>query len=119
MPEPRTIWKAVTLLGFATVVIGFVDLAGFDGSYRVLFPAIGIGLLILAAGLVGWATRLGCAARARLAGLAILPPALVVVIGIFSTPNIHGLFPYLVIACIPLLLAGITLAIMALASHRP
>jgi hypothetical protein len=117
MLEARTIWKGVTLTGILIVVFGAICFAISPVSYSMLFPAIGI--LILASGLIGWATRLGCAARARLAGLAIVPPALVVVIGIFSTPNVHGLFPYLVVACIPLLLAGIILGIMALASRRP
>jgi hypothetical protein len=54
-----------------------------------------------------------------MAGLAFLPPFLGALIGVFTNPNVHGVFPLFFLACIPLFLAGIILAIMALISRRP
>ncbi len=126
MPEARTIWKAVTISGFGITLAGAIalglSLSGVELLDRlgdsVFLPAL-VGVLVLVIGLIGWASQLDRHARARMAGLALLPPGLLVITTVFGNPNIHGIFPLFLFTCIPLFFAGIILGIMALASRRP
>ncbi|HEY2857702.1 MAG TPA: hypothetical protein VGJ21_04750 [Terracidiphilus sp.] len=109
----------VTLAGLLAVALSFSGIDFFERFYENIFLPPLAGLLILVAGVVGLATQLGRKDRACVAGLAFLPPFLVVVTAVATNPNVHGVFPLFLFASIPFLFAGIIIGIMALAARRP
>lgn len=118
MPNSRTIWKLIALTGFVLLLGAVAPIFIFQDFFDATMWTATAGLLLLLVGLIGWATQLGRRARARMAGLALLPPALLVTIGFFTNPNVHGVFPLFFLACVPLSLIGIVVGIMSIASRR-
>jgi hypothetical protein len=126
MPVAKTISKAVTCIGIAIAIAGSVAyslaLGGSEFFLKfsdAIFPAVFIGLLILAVGLIGWTAQLGRRGRVCMAALTLSVSVVVWLAGSLTNANQHGIFPLLFVATVPFFIIGILLGIMALASGRP
>lgn len=102
-------------LGLAAFSIDFVAVGQFDfieRHYDVFGLAILIGSVFLVIGLIGWATQLDKAGRARVATLALVLPLVIMVIAALSMgTNVHGVFPLFVLSMVPVMAMGLILAI--------
>jgi MFS family permease len=125
----RTVWKTIALsamclvgIGLAAFSIDEVSIGQFDlieGHYEAFGLAILIGLACLLIGLIGWAALLDKAGRARVAAFALaLPPVILVVTGLSTGANIHGVFPLYLLSLVPVMFVGFIVAIMAAKAPR-
>jgi hypothetical protein len=127
MPALR-IWKIGTLIGTVLLVIGisagYIDIATHFAvsllSSNVFPLSILVGLLLVFACLIGWATHVTRAVRLRLALLVFVAPWLGLAVGYpFAGSNIHGPAVFLMYVVGPAsILLALVLLIMAVAARH-
>jgi hypothetical protein len=126
MPKSRasTVWKSIVIIGTGLLGIGlaafsidYVKVGEFDfieKHYDMFGFAILIGSVCLLISLVGLATQLDKAGRARVATLALaMPVVILVVAGLSTGTNVHGVFPLFLFSMAPVMLSGLIVAAMA------
>jgi hypothetical protein len=121
------IWKAGSLIGVCLLAIGiaagYVDIAAhfafpfISNHFEIFLLSIIVGLLFAFICLIGWATHLHRAARARLAVMVFVTPWLVGAAGYpIAGTNIHGPAALLMYIVGPAsILLALVLLIMAVA----
>ena len=112
------IWKTTTLCGLGLIALGFGGLClstiFIEVNYSALFLAIGIGLLCLFVGLIGWATKLEKRQRRKIGSFRLFLPIAICVCAGLTNPNVHGVFPLFVLASIPICFVGIIVLLMSI-----
>jgi cytochrome b subunit of formate dehydrogenase len=89
-------------VGLAAFSIDYVDVGQFEfieRHYQLFGVVILIGLVCLLTGVIGWATVLDKAGRTRIATLAlVLPAAIMLISGFALGTNMHGVFPLFILS---------------------
>lgn len=112
------IWRAVTFSGCGLIALGLGTLclgAVFtEINVNLCFPVLGIGLLFLFIGLIGWSTRLEKQQRRKIGAFLLFTPLAICACVGFADPNVHGILPLFFIASVPVCLFGIIVLLMSL-----
>jgi hypothetical protein len=123
------LWRAVAISGIGLLAIGlgafgvdFLTMGHFDfiAAHSLLFLiAIGIGVVSLFVGLIGWAKQLRRQRRAMMGGfLFVAPVAICLLASLIGGTNVHGPFYLFLLPMSPVSLLGLALLLMSAAPPR-
>jgi hypothetical protein len=132
MPSRSTslaVWKTVSLLGIALIAIGilagYIDVAThfrfefISDDFDIVILALLIGVLLSFVGLIGWAAQPGVRRRGSTAGLVLIAPWIVLMLGSpIGGTNIHGPAALVMLLILPATILALVLAIMARAKRN-
>jgi hypothetical protein len=87
--------------------------------YLLFLIAIGIGVLSLFVGLIGWAKQLGRQGRTVMGAIVFIAPvATCLLASLIGGTNVHGPFYLFLLPMIPVSVLGVALLLMAAAAPR-
>jgi hypothetical protein len=123
------IWKTVSLLGAALIAVGilagYIDVAThfrfefISDDFDLFTLALLVGTVLSFVGFIGWSAQPGAPRRGLTAGLILIAPWIVLLLGSpIGGTNIHGPAALVMLLILPATVLALVLAIMARAKRN-